>query len=109
MTEELFEKVKDEIPAGIGVYTGNVCKKRAKRRDLTVDEKVLKDSMIRSLSRDVEKIFDSEDQLFVDRMNRQISHVRKELKRWRNAHRELQMKYFELKENVDLVEEDDGE
>ena len=57
MTEELYEKVKDEIPPGIGVYIGGHCKKKAKKRDLGEDENVLKASMIRSLAREAQKYY----------------------------------------------------
>lgn len=67
MPKELYEKVKDEIPNYIGVYVGYErkgyrrmiptvdCVKKPKRQELIEDEQVLKNSMIRSLSRDVQK------------------------------------------------------
>ncbi|MCM3294220.1 hypothetical protein M3661_29475 [Paenibacillus sp. MER 180] len=61
MPRELFEEVKEEIPEHIGVYVDHgywpfvKCIKRAKRQELSEDEQVLKDSLIRSLSREVAK------------------------------------------------------
>lgn len=55
MTKELFEKIKNEIPVHIGVYIGGLCVKRAKKQPLKVEEQILKDSLIRSLSREVHK------------------------------------------------------
>lgn len=61
MPKELYEKVKHEIPPHIGVYVGNKyypyveCIKKPKRQELIEDEQVLKNSMIRSLSRDAQK------------------------------------------------------
>lgn len=67
MPDELYEKVKHEIPSHVGVYIGYERKgykrmiydarsvKKAKRQELTEDEQVLKNSMIRSLTRDADK------------------------------------------------------
>jgi hypothetical protein len=61
MPKELYEQVMLEIPDHIGVYVDHeyhpfvTCVKRPKRQDLTEDEQVLKNSMIRSLTRVAEK------------------------------------------------------
>lgn len=61
MPKALYEQVKDEIPTHIGVYAGCTSYpycysvKKATRQALGADEQTLKDSMIRSLSRDAEK------------------------------------------------------
>lgn len=61
MPQELYEQVKSEIPDHIGVYTNLysyhtlVCVKKPKKQELGADVEVLKNSMIRSLSRDAEK------------------------------------------------------
>ena len=68
MPQALYEQVRTEIPKDIGVFCEArfrdgtayeqapcVCVKRAQRRELTVSVDVLKDSLIRSLSRDVGK------------------------------------------------------
>lgn len=59
MPHSLYEQVKGEIPDHVGVYTDRYfpaeCAKRPKRQELTEDEQVLKNSMIRSLSREVQK------------------------------------------------------
>jgi hypothetical protein len=94
MTEELYEKVKNEIPAHIGVHVGysigTRCVKRAKKQALTEDEQVLKDSMIRSLSREAEKGFRSESPHVVDSLNRQIRRIEKERDKYKTQYWELQ-------------------
>lgn len=61
MPAELFEAVKHDIPKHIGVYIRSgyrpfvKCVKKPQRQQLAADEQVLKNSMIRSLSRDVGK------------------------------------------------------
>ncbi|ABO49459.1 hypothetical protein Dred_0923 [Desulforamulus reducens MI-1] len=89
ITKELYEQVKDEIPGHIGVYMGDSCVKRAKKQDLTIDEKILKDSLIRSLYREAEKVIKSENPTVVERLKRQASRAEKEAKDYRH-------KYFDL-------------
>jgi hypothetical protein len=76
--KELYEEVKDDIPKHIGVYIGNYSIKKAKKQQLTVDEQVLKDSMIRSLSREFSKQFKSGNPNVVDSLNRQINRIKRE-------------------------------
>lgn len=61
MPADLYEELKNEIPEHVGVYVNHEywpfvkCIKRAKRQNLLEDEQILKNSMIRSLSREVDK------------------------------------------------------
>ncbi|MFS0882889.1 hypothetical protein [Metabacillus niabensis] len=90
MTSELYEEVKQDIPAHIGVYlNGNYSVKRAKKQGLKIDEQILKDSLIRSLSRDAGKLIQSENPSFVDLMNRRINNERKEKERYREQYQNL--------------------
>lgn len=77
MPQELYDQVKDEIPAHIGVYVGGSCVKKAKKQPLKVDEQVLKDSLIRSLSREVEKHIKSRSPHLIDNLERQISYEKR--------------------------------
>lgn len=70
MPKELFEQVKDEIPKHIGVYINGACIKNAKKQELGIDEQILKNSMIRSLCRDVDKQIKSGDPNYIDANNR---------------------------------------
>lgn len=90
MTKELYEEVKEDIPKHVGVYLGSYCAKKAKKQELTVDEQVLKDSMIRSLSREAGKLFKSESPSFVENsMNRRLNNERKEKERYREQYQSL--------------------
>jgi hypothetical protein len=101
LTKELYEKVKNEIPADIGVYIGETCVKRAKHSDMpdtriwrerrTVDgrstmverpfREVLITSLIRSLYRDSEKLYAAGNEQYVSRLKRAATDaVRKERK-----------------------------
>jgi hypothetical protein len=80
MPTELYEKVEAEIPSHIGVYVNGCCVKNPKRQQLTVDVQTLKDSLIRSLSREVEKHIKSENPHIVDRLNQMINRLERELK-----------------------------
>lgn len=70
MPGELYEKVKEEIPAGIGVYVGGVCALKAKRQVLGADGKILFESMVRSLSREYQLTRRSQDRSYIQRLRR---------------------------------------
>lgn len=81
LTEELYEKVKDEIASEIGVYVGLKrvrCVKRAKKQELKVDENILTLSMIRSLSRDANKLYVSGNDVAMNKFNREINRLTEE-------------------------------
>ena len=89
MPYELFEKVKDEIPSHVGVYINGSCAMRAKRQVPSVDEQILKDSLIRSLYREAEKVIKSDNPNIIDRMQQLMNHYKKSAK-------EYERKYWEL-------------
>ena len=63
MPKSLYEQVKDEIPDDIGVYTGcnlEVVKKPKKRKLLPNENYKLLLFLLRSMSREVKKSYDSE-------------------------------------------------
>jgi hypothetical protein len=88
MTKDLYSKVKDDVPKGIGVYVNGQSVKRAIRYTLKIDEKILLNSMIRSLTRDKNKHYQS---LYTDKnlgYYTQLLKCRKErdkYKRWYNS------------------------
>lgn len=94
LTNELYEEVKDEIPNHIGIYVGGDLVKRSKKQELAVDEQILKDSMIRSLYRESEKILKSEDSTEIEKMQRQINYQK-------GMYREYYQKYWDLLRNVE--------
>lgn len=89
MTKELYEDVKNEIPNHIGIYVGMSCIKKAKKQELKIDEQVLKDSMIRSLYRESEKVIKSEDADIVSSLKRQINQYKRESVDYRQKYWEL--------------------
>ena len=89
MPQALYEQVKAEIPKDIGVFCEArfrdgaayelapcVCIKRAQRRELTTPVEVLKDSLIRSLSRDVGKQVHSGSPTLIEMYNRELAEER---------------------------------
>ena len=97
LTPDLYEEVKNEIPGHIGVYVERggfaYSVKRAKRRPVA-DRDILKDSLIRSLCREVTKQIKSGDPLQVDSLNRQISQLTRQV-------REYSRKYWDLLREVE--------
>lgn len=92
MPRELYEKVKAEIPSHIGVYIGGWLEKRAKKQDLTVEEDILKASLIRSLSREADKLIKSDNPSTVESLQRQIRYERKQKEEYRRMYQEERRK-----------------
>lgn len=97
LTRELYDQVKGEIPDWVGVYIGDYCAKKAKKQDLSDREyktrrsingrsteastpwvEMLKESMIRSLYRDSDKLIQTEDEQYISRLRSQIDKARTE-------------------------------
>ncbi len=89
MPSELYEEVKDEIPSHIGVYVNRACVKNPKKQELGIDEQVLKDSLIRSLSREFAKQYQSGDPTTIEALGRRLRRMETE----RNQYR---AKYWDL-------------
>lgn len=92
LTKELYDQVQDEIPDWVGCFVGQNCVKKPKKQDIDSKEytirrsingrstpvttpwtEMLKDSLIRSLTRDSQKLYKSGNQNFVDSANRRIA------------------------------------
>lgn len=97
MTNELYEEVKEEIPKHIGVYCGSWLVKRPKKQELKADEQILKNSMIRSLSREFQKFISTKDIEYTTKLENKASRLEKELRHERNAHMEKEMNFGNLK------------
>lgn len=104
------------IPDWIGVYIGDYCAKKAKKQDLSGREykmrrsvngrstevstlwvDMLKESMIRSLYRDSDKLIQTEDEQYISRLRSQIDKARTErdreskkyLRLWKTVRKEF--------------------
>lgn len=100
MPEEVFQQVRGDIPSHIGVYipkgSGLCSAKNAKRQGLGVNEQILKNSMIRSLYRNSEKIIDSGDQSIVGQLT---SDLGKAQRRYRNKNKQYNQLCQKLRDN----------
>ena len=118
MPKELYEQVKNEIPSHIGVYTGyfykDTCKveltKKSKKQEVK-DKEVLKNSLLRSLYRDAEKINQSQDVELLNKLRNKIARLDKEYRRIKEKHTKLENaifcelgydKYYDFKDKYDL-------
>lgn len=95
MTGDLYDTVRSEIPECIGVYVGGTCVKKAKRQQLLVDEQILKDSMIRSLYRDSDKLLLNGDENRINRLKREAEKGRKDAARADDRYHKL---YWAIRE-----------
>lgn len=116
MPAELYEEIKEEIPQHIGVYINEnksylYLIKRPKKQKLNLDEQILKNSMIRSLSRENEKFIKTGDNEYLNRLKNQINKLEKESRensnnviRYSNAIYEICSKYnLSYKEVKELI------
>ena len=102
LTKELYNQVAEEIPDWVGVYVGQSCVKKPKKQDIdskmftcrkTVKGKstevsipwtdMLKDSFIRSLYRDSQKLHQSENQTYLNRLKSGISRAERLTEQYR--------------------------
>ena len=109
MPYELYQQVMDEIPMGIGVFCEArsrdpqlaklepcTCVRQARRRKLTVAPEVLKDSMIRSLSRDLGKQMASGSPTLMECYNRELAQERQMTQHYRQQAKALREQYDNL-------------
>lgn len=89
MPNELYDQVKEEIPKHIGVYTGGWCVKKPKKQELKVDEQILKNSMIRSLYREVEKVIKSENPTIVENLNKRLNKAKRDTEEYKDKYWKL--------------------
>lgn len=80
LTQETYEQVKHDIPKGIGVYIdGRTIKRRATRKEVS-NVSVILESMIRSLYREFEKSYWSENIRFMQRLKRENSNMKNQIR-----------------------------
>ena len=77
MPYKLYEEVKDEIPKRIGVYADGNCVKNSKKQDLKVDADILKNSIIRSLYRDSDKLRQLGNEQYINKLKRTVKNQSK--------------------------------
>lgn len=95
LTQELYNKVKDEIPDWVGVWVNGDIIKNPKKQELKVNENELKNCAIRSLERDAAKFYNSEFRDLFTTHNKALSTIKNQNKRIRELEKELQFKKIE--------------
>jgi len=112
MPNDLYESVKTEIPSHIGVHNGKLVLKKPKRIAVSTDENTLKNSMIRSLCRDVDKQIRSGIPTVVGYYKHELAEKENSLKYYRDAYSKLQDKYYDEWETtyeLDLLDKQPSE
>ena len=94
LTKEVYDKVKEDIPSYVGVYINGVCVKKAKKQSVDKDTiNLLKDSMIRSLSRYSDEIVKNKEDTILRAKNREINYLRNEKNYYYSLYWEMKKKY----------------
>lgn len=122
MPYELFKEVEDKIPPEVGVYIARESVngdyawlesvKKCKRKNLTPDEvMVLKDSLIRSLSRDANRYYESQSANAYKNLKKEYNHIyrlwQKERKKAQEAEKEFGMLCWKLRRKLGANWEDE--
>jgi hypothetical protein len=102
MPKELYEEIKEEIPSHVGVYCGNYLVKRPKKQELGVKDQILKDSMIRSLSRENEKFIKTCDSDYINKLKNKTIKLEKEARNNNNKAIRSSNAIFEICEKYNL-------
>lgn len=89
LTKQLYEEIKEEIPSHIGVYIGCDCIKKAKKQKLKIDEQVLKDSLIRSLYREVNKQIQSGNPTLIEFYKREKAEAERNTRYWYDSYKSI--------------------
>lgn len=117
LTPELYNEVKDEIPTGIGVYVGEECVKRPRKVDIDNAPRyeyrrsvggysttiympytdMLKESLIRSLYRDSDKLLLTENEQFVNRLRSRAEKAEDEAREERKKYSRL---YYAVEQEI---------
>lgn len=87
MPQEVYNAVKNKIPSGIGVIINGQSVIKAKRNKvLGTDEQTLKDSLIRSLSREYRNTRLSESRDYLIQLKREIEEQKRETQQYREKY-----------------------
>lgn len=115
MPHELFSEVANEIPPEIGVYIARPSRdgefvwlesiKKCKKKELTSEEiTMLKDSLIRSLSRDANRYYESQSSNAYKNLKKDCNRLyrlwQKERNASHNAEKELSMLHWKLRRKL---------
>lgn len=95
MPDALYEKVKDEIPEGIGVSNGHYIIRPAKKRELGVEPTLLQQCMLRSLYRDADKLYETGNEHKLDDLKREANAAERKYKNERAHYNALSAAIWE--------------
>ena len=99
MPLELYKEVAEDIEDCIGVFISDGKKlssiKRAKVQELEVPIEILKDSMIRSLYRESEKVITNNDFLEIEKLRKELSRSKKKAYQNYKEHMDLRKKLYD--------------
>lgn len=96
MPLQVYKEVMHDIPKDIGVYIdGQYCKKNPRKRELGIDEQVLKSSLIRSLFREYEKSYMIENMEALQTARRSLDREKRNTRMWQERYRKVCLELLE--------------
>lgn len=109
--DSLVRDILPEIPAEVGVMSYLekapepflVLVRKAKKLPLSIPREVLKDSMIRSMSREVGRMMESEDVSYIKTINRELGAAQKQVNRLKDERSFWLRRISELMDFVESV------
>jgi len=103
LSEELYDKVKDDIPKHVGVHNGSYVIKNAKKVKLGCSMSLILKSMVRSLCRDSDKWHEiGLTDVYADN-TREINMLNNKIKRMKKQHSEENQEWDRfLRQNKDI-------
>lgn len=109
MPKELYQEVKEEIPKEIGVYGSYEYRdniflellKKPRKQELKVEMDILKNSMIRSLSREVTKFYNTCDEKYINKLKKRIDKLEKSYKESENRRIEAGNELYLIKDKLE--------
>lgn len=90
LDQDTWDKVKDEVPPHVGVYVFGACVKKPKKQQVS-DEMInlIQMSMIRSLSRDSDKLYKTKNPRIIEQYETRITNLQNENYKLRNENSQL--------------------
>ena len=101
MPEEIYPKVKDDIPEHIGVFTlmdnGYLVSVKKAKKQIAENSDILLQSLLRSVYREAEKVIDSNEKPLINEYKIALARLKRELKNSRQTEHHYRQEIVDLR------------